>query len=98
MILEFDKAGLYRKIRGILAKHGADLGALNVIVSKASVRIQGSLYRQPGIQAEFTPELIDAMLREIRAVPGAPRLEVQFDNWAPAGPGGMWKRTKPDLR
>ena len=78
-----------RSIRRVMVKHWIDLGRVSVRSTQGRVLIRGALQRVPGTPSELTTPLVEAMMAEMKRLPGVKRIQAHLDNWIQDG--GRWR-------
>jgi len=78
-----------RSIRRVMVKHWIDLGRVSVRSTQGRVLIRGTLQRVPGTPSELTTPLVEAMMAEMKRLPGVRRIQAHLDNWIQEG--GRWR-------
>lgn len=84
------RTDIYRRARMVLVRHFIDLGRLILQVSMEGLRLRGSLVRLPGFETKLTPEIVTAIMQELRRVQGVRRIDADFDNWRQQDAMGGW--------
>jgi hypothetical protein len=82
-----------KAVRKTLVSQWIDLGRISVHTVRTTVYLRGSLGRLPGSASPLTTSNVDALYRQISAVPGVLHVEVQLDNWSRDAVTGGWSTT-----
>jgi len=93
-MMEFSPAmrcDLVRAVRVILVRHFIDLGRVYYTVSPRGLYLAGILDRLPGSMNPLTPQIVEAIFRDLAGIPRVGLITADLENWKqPAGTGGAW--------
>ena len=85
MLNPIERSRIYRLTSSVLVAHWIDLGLLDIHVGEMFLTISGRLKRLGHIHEPLTGLSIEALLDELRRIPGVPMLRVDFENWKDLG-------------
>lgn len=83
------RCGMYRQARAILVRHWYDLGYLNIHLGMNSLTLSGTLRKVAGAKETVQADSLDALLAEMRRIPGVRQVHVDLDNFRPASANPM---------
>lgn len=82
-----------RAVRRLMVKHWVDMGRISVRTTRGNISLFGMLQRIEGRMEPLNPAIVDALIYEMRRLPGVHQLRAHFDNWT--NDGGRWRPQQP---
>jgi hypothetical protein len=77
-----------RSVRMVFTRHDADMTRIDYSFMGSTVYLYGDLARPDG---DFSPQEMEAMARELSALPHVRDIQFNLDNWLVLSSGDSWK-------